>query len=1063
MQYRLGIDLGTNSLGWAVVELREQSGGTLEAGPLIDLGVRIFSDARNAKDKASNAAKRRAPRAMRRNRDRRLARSRAMMLALQEAELMPLDERERRELERLDPWVLRANALDQKLSLHEIGRALFHLQQRRGFLSNRKTDGDDAGAMYAAIEAVRVKMAEAGARTLGELFGHPRREQSEANKRARSGEGRPLPQARVKARTEGSKIVYDYYPERAMILNEFDQIWRAQSKYHALLMTPNAEARIRSVIENQRPLKPQPIGKCTFLSDQPRAPKALPSSQYARILQEVNNLRVGAVGEDARALTPEQRSTIIESLIHPSSKSAARTFKTIRKKLNLPESQKFSLESAKRDGLVGDLTAARLMQDDAWGAGWLELDRSEQDEIVMRLIDDDDEASLVGWLTEKYGLDRLRSQAVSRARLPDMYGKLSAAALARIVPRLEQGERYDEAATAEFKDHRGRGDGVVYEDGLPYYGEVLSRHTAFEKASPDPSKPEEVFGRVANPTVHVALNELRKVINDMIERRGPPAEVVLELARDLPLSDKGLRELEKVQTDNQNANEIRRRELGELKQPDTHENRLKLRLYEEALKALGGQVVCVFSGDVISKTDLLSSNIEIEHILPLSKTLDDSFSNKVLATRASNRIKRNNTPFEAFGHNPGAFDWEAIGQRASALPAAKAWRFAPDAMQRWEERGGGFLARQLNDTRYIARLGKTFVEALFGGQGNAGSSRKVWVVPGQLTSDLRHFAGFNALTGLKGGNRKDRTDHRHHAVDALVVALTDQSMLQRAATLQKREDVVAHHEIMQAMAEPLKRYRKPAEDRLSKLIVSHKPDHGFQDAMHNDTAFGVTQRNDEKGQKYLVTRKPLEALDASNLTSIVDESIRAHFIEATEGLTGKEFAVALLRAGEAIHPPVRRVRIETPMKPSSFIVIHHGPKDEHHKAYKGDGNYCYDIFADNKGKWTGQVVSTFEAYQRAREDRDWWRKPVTTDGTPVIMRLRKGDMLEITIAPGQRRCVVMYQFSDGKINMAEHHEANASARVRAKELPRIQMAPSSLQSAKAVLLSVSPAGRVRRV
>ncbi|MEM8773154.1 MAG: type II CRISPR RNA-guided endonuclease Cas9 [Pseudomonadota bacterium] len=1066
MQYRIGVDLGTNSLGWAAIELRATEKDELTAGPMLDIGVRIFSDARNPKDKSSNAAQRRGPRGARRNRDRKLGRGRKMMRALVKAGLMPTDEVARKALEHSDPWILRARALDHQLEPYEIGRALFHLQQRRGFKSNRKTDGDEDGAMYAAIEAARVKMQAEGAGTLGELFGRPRKKQIAENRQLPAGQRKPLPQARVKARSEGAKMAYDYYPDRAMIIDEFDQIWAAQAEHYPDLMTPPVQEMLRNIVKDQRPLKAQKAGKCTFLPDQERAPKALSSAQYARVLQEVNNLTVGATGDRMCALTKEQKTALMGYLMTPSNKTGRRTFKAIRKCLSLSESQKFNLESAKRDHLLGDETAARLMQDDAWGKAWLDIDRETQDEIILNLLETEDLNDLIEWLGAHHGLDEDRAHAVANIRLPDQHGNLSAMALARLIPHMEAGKRYDEAAKVEFKDHRGFGDGVIYEDGLPYYGEILSRHTAFEKDPPesgeDTRNAEERYGRVANPTVHVALNELRKVINDLIKRWGPPTQIVLELARDLPLSDRGLRDLEKSQKKNQDANDERRKYLDKIKEADTYENRLKLRLYEEALEAFGGTAQCVFTGKPISKSALFTGDVEIEHILPLSRTLDDSFSNKVLSLRAANRIKGNKTPAEAFETNPEGFDWEAIGQRAAALPPSKNWRFAPDAFEQWELRGGDFLARQLNDTRYIARLGKSFVEALFGGQGAKGQRRSVWVVPGRLTSDLRHYAGFNTLTGFADTNQKERTDHRHHAVDALVVALTDQTMVKRCADLARREDNVAHYEIMVAMAEPLKRYRKSAEDRLRKLIVSHKPDHGFQDAMHNDTAYGVTGLRDDKKQMILVTRKPLDALEPNHIADIVDPVIRKHLAYATEGLKGAAFKDAVVSTGEAMSPPVRRVRLTTTMKDSSFVVIRHGENDQHAKAYKGDSNYCYDIFVDEKGKWTGEVITTFEAYQNAQKAPDWWRSQIRPDGSPLIMRIRKGDMLEIDDKTGGRCCVIVYKFSAGKVNMAPHSEANASARIRAKELEGFQMAPPSLQNANAKRLTVSPSGKVRR-
>ena len=135
MKYRIGIDVGTNSLGWAAIMLKDVSDQSLMPGPVLDMGVRIFSDARQPKDKSSNAAQRRGPRGMRRNRDRKIARGRSMLHVLIDAGLMPQDAVDRKALEKIDPWILRATSLDQALPPHQVGRALFHLQQRRGFKS----------------------------------------------------------------------------------------------------------------------------------------------------------------------------------------------------------------------------------------------------------------------------------------------------------------------------------------------------------------------------------------------------------------------------------------------------------------------------------------------------------------------------------------------------------------------------------------------------------------------------------------------------------------------------------------------------------------------------------------------------------------------------------------------------------------------------------------------------------------------------------------------------------------------------------------------------------------
>src|SRR5690606_11150700 len=129
------------------------------------------------------------------------------------------------------PWILRARALNEPITLHQFGRAIFHLHQRRGFKSNRKTDRSDneSGKVQDATKRTKEKLEAEGARTLGELFGKPRLETYRHNQIAAKGAREPQPLARVRKSGNGSQWQYDYYPTRELILDEFDQLWDAQS------------------------------------------------------------------------------------------------------------------------------------------------------------------------------------------------------------------------------------------------------------------------------------------------------------------------------------------------------------------------------------------------------------------------------------------------------------------------------------------------------------------------------------------------------------------------------------------------------------------------------------------------------------------------------------------------------------------------------------------------------------------------------------------------------------------------------------------------------------------
>ena len=204
------------------------------------------------------------------------------------------------------------------------------------------------------------------------------------------------------------------------------------------------------------------------------------------------------------------------------------------------------------------------------------------------------------------------------------------------------------------------------------------------------------------------------------------------------------------------------------------ENRLRLLLWHELSEDPNGRC-CPFSGTMIGITDLFNDSTEIEHLIPFSRSLDDSRANKIICTREANRFKGNRTPFEAFEHSPAGYDWSEIAARAEALPSSKSWRFKPDAWEIWRQGADGdFTSRHLNDTRYIGRLTREYFEAIC-------HIDKIDVVTGRLTSLLRRHWGLNSVLD-DGSDRKNRDDHRHHAVDAIVVGMTSRSTLQKIAT-----------------------------------------------------------------------------------------------------------------------------------------------------------------------------------------------------------------------------------------------------------------------------------------
>jgi len=735
--YRLGLDLGTNSIGWCIIDLTRDG---REVG-IRRLGVRVFPDGRDPQTKATLAAERRAARQARRRRDRYLRRRQVLLETLISFGLMPGDEADRKALAARPPYELRARGLDEPITLHELGRALFHLSQRRGFKSNRKTSRKDkeAGLIVEGIRALREHLEATGSRTLGEFLYR------------RLSEGRSV---RARLQGAGRDAAYEFYPQRELLEEEFDSLWASQARFHGERLSEEARQRIRGIIFYQRPLKPVDPGKCSLEESEKRAPWALPIAQRFRLLQELANLRVVEPdGLSRRPLTLDERDRILAVVEGRTGRNGtirkSISFDQIRKALRLERDIRFSHEGEGRSDLPGDQTGALLSGRKCFGPRWLDLSARERDEIVRRLLDEDDETALVAWLMDRWNLDEETALRVSATRLPDGHCRLSERALSRLVPLMqEEGVpdaghivrpmRFDEAATRLYGSHSlGRQEGSL--DRLPYYGEILGRHVLDAPATAN--DPEAArWGLIPNPTVHIGLNQLRKLVNEILERYGPPEEIVVELARDLKNSKEDRARIRSEQAKNRARNEEWRKRLRtEFNIDPTPRDLLKMRLWEELPTH---RKECVYTGEMITLRHLFApdSPVEIDHIIPFSRSLDDSAANKILCMRRANRAKTNSTPFEAFGNSPTIeghnYSWEAIAARAADLPPNKRKRFSADFPAAPDD----FLARHLTDTQYLSRIAKEYLTAIC-------HPDRIWVVPGRLTELLRRTWALNDLLG----------------------------------------------------------------------------------------------------------------------------------------------------------------------------------------------------------------------------------------------------------------------------------------------------------------------------
>jgi CRISPR-associated endonuclease Csn1 len=1069
IKYRLALDIGANSLGWCVYKL---DGGD-EPEAIVRIGSRIFSDGRDPKTLASRAADRRMARQARRRRDRVLKRRQAFMKILVQYGLMPSDQDSRKKLQDLDPYILRARGLSEELTPHEFGRALYHLARKRGFKSSRKDarteeSAKESGKVHLAISALREKIADASCTTVGEYLALQRG--------YRTGQRLPVDKDEVRLLEQGKHVGirarrssdgnYVLYIQRAMVADEFDALWDEQRKHHPGILTEQARHTLRDIMLFQRRLRPVEPGRCQFEPEEYRARLCAPLQQRFRILQDLNHLRVrDGIGD--RSLTLEERNAILQLL---SAEPRLVTFAKIAKAVGIRNAKEFNFSrDEKRKGFVGDPVSSQFSAAGALGSAWNQLTEDQQHALAVLVEQADQvemlEAALVALpkasgecedilkgifdLSERrtifallqtlpISINREQARKISTFNLPDDYGSLSLKALARIVPELERDViTYDEAVRrAGYEHHSQFYTGEIFMQ-LPYYGQLLSGYTSPMLAAAD--KDERRYGKIPNPTVHIGLNQVRQLVNALIKRYGHPHQVVIELTREFGASGERRREISKRQAEAQARNEGFDAQLLKLGVRTNRDNRLKLQLWEELGREDAMDRYCVYSGKRLGKALLFSDEIEIDHILPFSRSLHDGIGNKILCSRQSNRDKGNKAPFEAWGHTDR---WAGVVERAENLPEHKRKLFQEDALEIFLD-GKDFLARHLSDTAYLGRATKQYLTGIC-------PPNCIWVSTGRLTGLIRGKFGLSKL--LSDDGRKNRDDHRHHALDAAVIGLCSRGLIKRMSDAAKRAEEKGEQRLLEALDLPWPSYRDELGASLDAVVVSHKPDHGKQAALHNDTNYGWRGEQDKRGNPLVGRRRPLDSIkNAKDAKSIASEDIRADIEQLLSPLTtAKDVKAALVAYAE--RTGIRRVLCEERL---SVIPIRDRRTGQAYRYVKGDGNYCYEIFRRSDDRWDGEVVTLFEANQKS-----FTGSPTQAqNGTPLIMRIHKGDMLLVE-PDGREQVMRVVKFSSGKICLSGHKEGNVDARDRdeADDFHYLQLAPSRLKDYRARLVGVSVLG-----
>jgi CRISPR-associated endonuclease Csn1 len=1054
--YVLGIDLGANSVGWAILGLDKNSN---EYRALAQYGVRAFEagvegDIEKGKDE-SRAIARRDARSARRRLERLARRLNKVFFILQDAGLLPSGgERQRlpqnatakerrairkaKSLERhkilepfdaqlskqwqeklrsegasaakvslvphLLPYILRARALDGKLSPHELGRALYHLSQRRGFLSNKKSLKKDKeeGEVKSSIAELAQKMQESGARTLGEYFS---------------------------TLDPHDKRIRKRWTSRLALLDEFEKIWSGQQPHHPTILTEELKKKLHKAIFHQRPLKIQKhlIGACELEPDRKRAPLALLAAQRFRLLQMVNDTRVITPYGELVEFTPDQRKILLDALETEGDVTFAKA-----KKLLKIKGHRFNWEEGEEKRFIGNRTAAKLA--DVFGERWKAFSAADRDRIVedIRSIQKDEVLARRG--KKAWGLDDEAAGKFASLALEEGYCGLSRQALEKILPLMEKGVAKQTAAKEIYGD-RPAPEAV---DALPPVHDAL---------------PE-----LRNPAVERALTELRKVVNAVVRKYGKPATIRIELARDLRKSREQRKQFAQKMDDNRKDREkaaekiIREMNLGGAspKRADVD----KVLLWEEC----GGR--CPYTGKSITMSALLGSTpqFDVEHIVPFSRSLDDSFMNKTLCDIEENRNrKKNHTPYEAYGSIPER--WNEIIQRVKGFTG----RAAHEKLRRFQlkEITDDFASNQLNDTRYASKLAKKYLGLLYGED----APSRVQAGRGGVTAFLRNEWDLNSI--LNDGGTKTREDHRHHAVDAVVIALTEPNtlkMLSEAAVNAAREGRRRFGKI----SEPWPGFNGDVRKAIDSLVVSHRVSRKISGPLHEESNYSPP-RKDANGNGYVVIRKPLEALTKNEAEDIVDPTVKKLVFEilaARGGDPKKAFQSAadhpFLTASDGRKIPIHKVRVRKNISP--FPVGGVGRQ----RHVTNDSNHHAEIIEviDKKGntKWDARIISLFEAMRRHKAGEPIVKRD-HGDGKKFIFSLGGGEIIQLDATDGGRGLCRIRTISadrDGYVTV-EYVSLNDARKKddikRTKDWKKIAMEPLRKLHCRKVV--VTPLGEVR--
>lgn len=1047
-----GLDIGIASVGWTVLGERR----------IIDLGVRCFDKAETAKEGESLNLARRTARLMRRRLRRRAWRLTKLARLLKRegliADVSILKHPPAKGFKTPNLWKLRVEALNRRLEAEEWARVIYHLAKHRGFhwisrAEERAAEGDSKG------EGGKVKKGLAGTKTLMQKKSYRTAAEMVVNE---------FPDAQRNKQGDYSKSL-----SRELLADELKMLFHRQRELGNLHAGEQLEAHILGNDDKKSGLfwaqKPalagkdllKMLGQCTFEETEFRAPKASFSAERHVWLTRLNNLRI-VVDGTLRPLTEAERQIALPLPYQQASDFSYKQLRNALTKAGLSDTFRFAglsypSERQLKEEKAKDPEAEKLIKLPAWQGLRKALKDAELETEWQQLsvAAFDGKPQLLDKIAEVLSVYKEDAEVEAELRkleLPnkdkmvdalldirfDKFSNLSLKALYAILPHMEAGLRYDEACEKAGYHHSqlhkvGEGEHTY----LPpfYSGRDKDGRLKFNNEMDIPR----------NPVVLRALNQARKVVNALIRKYGSPHAVHIEMARDLSRNFDERRDIKKEQDAFRERNEKDRSEFnaeyntsGALKGKDFE----KYQLYREQ------QGKCPYCGEPLEIERLFEMKyVEIDHALPYSRSFDDSKNNRVAVHARCNQDKGNKTPYEYLDGASNSTRWQnfvVFVNTTKTYRQAKRNRLLKKDFGEKESRD--FMARNLNDTRYICRFFKNYVERYLKLHEESDAKRCV-VLSGQMTSFLR----------ARWGLLKVRSDSdRHHALDAAVVAAASHGMVKRLSDYSRRKELEKVREgfvdietgeivnpamfdkLEQHFPEPWPHFRNELEARLKiddpallrtemerlgsyppealdavkPLFVSRAPQRRNGGALHEATLRSPKLIND--GESH--TRVDIRKLKLAQLDRIVgaDDPRNKALIDAirtrlqTHGDDGKRaFATPLFKPtnNERTAPPVRTVKLKSTQNTGTFVG----------KAVADLGDMLrVDVFQK------GTRFSLIPAYGIPTDKRI---KPLTApEGATYLFSLTKNDFLEVTLGTETTRGYFVMFESDGRLTLRAHDQ-----------------------------------------